>query len=98
MSEFKISGNITANNLVQGDSGQITVNHAAVDELARTVQANADAVQQIEATLAELQAEMTSDRPRPGRIRELLTTLGSGAGALTAMVDGIERIRQAAGQ
>lgn len=98
MSEFKISGNITATNLVQGDGGQITVNNAAVDELARTVQANADAVQQIEATLAELQAEMTSEQPRPSRIRELLTTLGSGAGALTAMVDGIERIRQAAGQ
>jgi hypothetical protein len=31
VSEFKISGNITATNLVQGDGGQITVNNAAVD-------------------------------------------------------------------
>jgi hypothetical protein len=98
VSEFKISGNIISTNLVQGDGGHIIITNAAVDELSRTVQANADAVQQIEATLAQLQAEMASGRPRQNRIRELLTTLGTGAGALTAMVEGIDKVRQAAGQ
>ncbi|SNY65285.1 hypothetical protein [Paractinoplanes atraurantiacus] len=98
MSEFKISGNITADNLLQGDGGQIVVNNAAVGELARTVQENADAVQQIEAALAQLQAEMASGRPRQARLRELLTTLTGGAGALTAMVEGIEKIQRAVGQ
>jgi hypothetical protein len=97
VSEFKISGNITATNLVQGDGGYI-VNNAAVDELTRTVHANADVVQQIEAVLTQLKAEMASGRPRQKRIRELLTTLGTGAGALTAIVEGVEKIRQAAGQ
>jgi hypothetical protein len=92
VSEFKI-GKISATNMTVGDHNKLIVG-----DLARSVQANADTVQQIEATLAQLQAEMASPQPRQKRIRELLTTLGSGAGALTAMVEGIERVRQAVGQ
>ncbi|MCU7727002.1 hypothetical protein ODJ79_25015 [Actinoplanes sp. KI2] len=96
MSEFKIR-KVEAANLIQGDGGQMIVNNAAVADLSRTVQANADAIRQIEAALAELRAELASRQPRPGRIRELLTTLGTGAGALTAVVEGIESLRQVAG-
>jgi demethoxyubiquinone hydroxylase (CLK1/Coq7/Cat5 family) len=93
VSEFKISGNITANTLIQGDHAKVTI-----DEVARTVQENAAAVREIEPTIAELRAELSSSRPRPSRIRELLTTLGAATGALTAILGGIEKIRQAAGQ
>jgi hypothetical protein len=98
VSEFKIRGDIIADNVVQGDHSKVVINNAAVGELSRTIQAHAGTVQQIEAALTELRAELASNRPRQARLRELLATLGSGAGALTAMVDGIEKVRQAVGQ
>jgi hypothetical protein len=98
VSQFNFHGHVRAEHLIQGDHNQVVIGSAAVGELARTVEANAGAVRQIEATLAELQAELASNHPRQDRLRQLLATLGSGAGALTAMVDGIEKVRQAVGR
>ena len=98
MSTINVGGDINGENIQVGDENQMLVTRRAVSELSGTVQKNAEAVREIKEALAALQEEMATGRPRQARLRELLTTLSGGVGALTVMVESIEKVRQAVGQ
>ena len=93
-------GNITGQQVTVGDHNTVNVSAQtapALDELSRRVEHNAAAVQEIEAVLAQLREELQQRPPRRERIQALLATLTTGAGALTAMVEGIDKLRQSIG-
>ncbi|MGX6603196.1 hypothetical protein ACWKSP_13800 [Micromonosporaceae bacterium Da 78-11] len=99
MSEIRI-GNLHAVTSVVGDGNNVTAHGGPppeLDELAAEVQAGAASIRDIEATLEELRAELAKQPVRKERVRALLATLTTGAGTLTAMVDGVEKVRQALG-
>jgi hypothetical protein len=89
MSNIEIQGGVHGNVTV-GDLNTMNVLNAQVGDL----QAN---VKQIEATLAELHTEMARPKPDRNRLQTLLATLTAGAGSVTALVDGVEKVRQALG-
>ncbi|MET7970918.1 hypothetical protein [Micromonospora sp. NPDC005305] len=99
MSHFQ-TGSISGQNIVVGDGNQVAYHGSwspALEALSQRVQQNVATVQEIEAALAELRAELQRQPVRRERVRELLTTLATGAGALTAMVESIDKVRQALG-
>ena len=101
MSHFDIGGiSGKQENLVIGDHAVVTSYGSAppeLAELANRVDQHAGTIQEIEAVLAELRTELERQPVRRERVRELLATLTAGGGALTAVVDGIEQVRQSLG-
>lgn len=99
MGKFNL-GPVTGTNVVVGDNAVInagSTGSAQVAELSRQVHESAASIQQMEAALEELRAVLQERPVRKERVRELLATLTAGAGTLTAMLDGIEKVRQALG-
>lgn len=98
MSSFQ-TNHITATNLQQGDHNTFHADGSepSVAALAERVEASAAGIREIEAALAELREELARRPPRRERVRELLGTLTTGAGTVTALVEGVDQVRQALG-
>jgi hypothetical protein len=96
MSNFHI-GNVSGTGNIFGDNGRIT-HSVLLRDLGQSIREHADELQSpadmVQAE-AELEDELALDPPDPGRIARVLHRLRQGAGtvvAVTAAVDGIERV------
>lgn len=98
MSTFH-TGKIEAEQVLQGDYGTINVTNAAasLDELSTRVDESVASIREIEAAIVALRDELGRKPMRMERIRALLSTLATGAGTITSMVEGVEKVRQAIG-
>jgi hypothetical protein len=90
-----VTAKFNIGNVTGGEGGHIVIgDHAVINAQVGELQQN---VKQIEKTLADLQAEMAKPEPDRNRLQKLLATLTAGAGSVTALVDGVEKVRQALG-
>jgi hypothetical protein len=90
-SKFDIGG------VTGGAGGSVVIGDKAQVVLNGQIGGLEDTIRQMQKALAEMQAEMDKPKPDKGRVQGLLTTLTAGAGSVTALVDGVEKVRQILG-
>ena len=108
MSKFEFQGNIEGETVVVGDGARVDVNSSgtrrAVDratgslnELAEQITACTDDIRAMELAIAELREELGREQRRSGRIRSLLSVLGTSAHTVAAVAVGVEKVRESIG-
>jgi len=97
VSEFKIGKVVKPENIQIGDGNSMVVGRESVNDLAKQVEASSASIQEMQEVIAALQKELAQAKPRPERVRSLVTTLRSAAGAVTAVATSVESVREALG-
>jgi multidrug resistance efflux pump len=97
MAKYEFHGKVEAEHLQIGDYNIMRAQDR-VAELAGTVDQCVESIRDMEATIADLRAELATANPDRRRLQTLLIALRTGAGSMETVAASVHSLQQAFGQ